>query len=132
MLNRTHQSTSASLNRHDLGTRQLAFAAITNMGSESLRTRQAYPQPVVEPTRAGIRQGFGFPAPAGDPRPGTPGSSPLPAWPYASVACVPSRTLVAPKDPMSVVVTHDRSRRSGVQARARQAEVALTRISAEG
>jgi len=132
MLNRTQQSTSATLNRHDLGTRQVAFAAITNMGCLSLRTRHAHPQPVVEPTRAGILRGLSYLATAGYPRPGTPGSSVLPAWHSAKVACMSGRPLVAFKDPMSVVDPVDRPRRSGVQARARQAEVALTGILAEG
>ena len=130
MLNRTHQTTSANTNRHDLGTRQLAILARTNMGLESPRTRHAHPQTVVETPRAGILRGLESPKSLGYPRPGTPGSSFQPAWP--GIDCRPGRTLPAFKDPMSVVGTDDRPRRSGVQARASRAEVALAGILAEG
>ena len=130
MLNRTHQTTSANTNRHDLGTRQLATLARTNMGPKSLRTRHAHPQVVVETPRAGILRGLESPESSGYPRPGTPGSSFQPAWPGLSDR--PSRSLPAFKDPMSVVVTDDRPRRSGVQARASRAEVALAGTLAEG
>ena len=118
LLNRTHQTTSASTNRLVLGTRQLAFAANTNMGSKSLRTRHFHPQTVVvvEPPRAGIRRGFEYPSPMGSPKPGTLGSSPKPSW--AGTLCMPSSAALAPQERTSIVVPDDRPLRSCDPARA--------------
>ena len=118
LLNRTHQTTSATLNRLVLGTRQLAFAATTNMGPKSLRTRHFHPQAVmvVDTTRAGILRGFAYPSPAGVAEPRTPGSSPKPSW--ASMLCMPGSVALAFQGRISVVAPDDRSHRSDEQARA--------------
>lgn len=118
MLNRTHQTTSANANRLVLGTRLIALTATTNMGPKSLRTRHAHPQAVVVIPRAGIRPGSRYPSPSGYLQPETPGSSFQPSW--ASTICLPARAALAFEDRTSVVVKDDRSRRSGVQARARR------------
>ena len=123
MLNRTNQTTSATQNRLVLGTRQVALAATTNMGSQSLRTRHAHPQAVVEIPRAGIRPGFAYPSPMGPAMPWTPGLSSLPSW--ASTACLSRPVAQVFEERTSVVDKDDRSRRSGVKARARRVGNAL-------
>ena len=117
MLNRTLKTTSATLNRLDLGTRLFAQAADTNMGPKFLRIRHAHPQAVVEIARAGIHPAMLYPPSGGERMAEFPGSTlTLRTWPCPS----PDRP------PVVVVVDDDRSRRSGVQARSIRAASART------
>jgi len=124
MLYRTRKTTSATLNRLDLGTRLFARPATTNMGPQSLRTRHAHPQAVVEIARAGIIPAMMYPPFGGERMAETPGSTfGLRPWWYPS--CAPRPSTLVPSDRRSVVPSDDRSRRSGAQARAARALAAV-------
>jgi len=84
MLDRTHQTTSASLNRHDLGTRLFAQAATTNMVPKSLRIRHPHPVAVAETVRAGIRRVMKYPFEQGKFMAQLPGSTLGKPWSTAS------------------------------------------------